>query len=152
MDPIKIEELTSTITNLISNTSTEGSYYDFKKQWYDPNKSAKILQDIICLANSPANKVSYLIIGVSDNHEITGVSDTVNIRKKYDELTDVINAAKFSGNIRPEFKVAKITIQGKRIDVIIIDSSSKSLPFFLEEKYHDSANNSVDIGIYSNQC
>lgn len=30
----------------------EGSYWDFKREWYSPDKKADLLHDIICMANN----------------------------------------------------------------------------------------------------
>ena len=42
----------------------EGEYWDFKQQWHMCNSD--LLHDIICMANSPANRDCYIIIGIED--------------------------------------------------------------------------------------
>lgn len=39
------------ILELIS-LKQEGSYWDFKKEWYEVGKQADLLHDIICMANN----------------------------------------------------------------------------------------------------
>ena len=69
---MKHDELENEILNLIEQ-QTEGVYWDFKQQWYSNN--ADLLHDVICMANSPANRDCYIIIGVEDGtYNILGVS------------------------------------------------------------------------------
>ena len=60
---MKIFELEQEIQELIE-LHAEGDYWDFKQQWHSNN--ADLLHDIICMANSLANRDCYIIIGVED--------------------------------------------------------------------------------------
>ena len=42
----------------------EGSYWDFKREWYFQDKKADLLHDIICMANNLSNRDAYIIVGV----------------------------------------------------------------------------------------
>ena len=58
----------------------EGEYWDFKQQWYLHNTD--LLHDIICMANSPANRDCYIIIGIEDEtFKVLGVD--ANNRKLF---------------------------------------------------------------------
>ena len=66
-------ELQKLVESLIDRAS-EGSYWDFKQSWHSDN--ADLLKDIICMANSPANRDCYIIIGVEDKtYNVLGVND-----------------------------------------------------------------------------
>ena len=54
----------NTVFKLIDE-KREGTYWDFKKE-YHCNK-ARLLHDIICLANNIDNREAYLIFGVTDD-------------------------------------------------------------------------------------
>ena len=50
---MEIKTLKDEIIELIEQ-KVEGSYWDFKQEWHSNN--ADLLHDIICMANSPANR------------------------------------------------------------------------------------------------
>ena len=124
---MNLEEI---IQNLIQK-GYEGGYWDFKKKWYD--NSAKLLHDILCLANNLNNRDAYIIIGVDDNAEIVGIHDQKN-RKNTQNLNDFLRNKKFVGDFRPEVSCATLFLNQKEIDVIIIKNSNKT-PFILKEQF-----------------
>lgn len=66
-------DLKNKILELIERHA-EGEYWDFKQQWHSNN--ADLLHDIICMANSLANRDCYIIIGVEDgSYNVLGVDD-----------------------------------------------------------------------------
>ena len=109
----------------------EGGYWDFKKKWYD--NSAKLLHDILCLANNLNNRDAYIIIGVDDNAKIVGIHDQRN-RKNTQNLNDFLRNKKFVGDFRPEVSCVTLFLNQKEIDVIIIKNSHKT-PFILKEPF-----------------
>ena len=109
----------------------EGGYWDFKKEWHD--NSAKLLHDILCLANNLNNRDAYIIIGVDNNAEIVGICDQKN-RKNTQNLNDFLRNKKFVGDFRPEVYCATLFLNQKEIDVIIIKNSNKT-PFILKESF-----------------
>lgn len=60
------------------NLKQEGSYWDFKKEWYKSDNKGKqdLLHDIICMSNNLYSRDSYIIIGVNeeDNYNVRDVS------------------------------------------------------------------------------
>lgn len=75
-------DLENEISELI-DMKTEGEYWDFKQEWHKQNSD--LLHDIICMANSPANRDCYIIIGVEDKTgKILGVCE--ENRKKSTEF------------------------------------------------------------------
>ena len=63
-----MDELYTEIRELI-NLKQEGSYWDFKREWYKNNKNADLLHDIICMANNLSNRDGYIIIGVKEAYQ-----------------------------------------------------------------------------------
>ena len=47
----------------------EGSYWDFKREWYSEGKLADLLHDIICMANNLENRDAYIIIGIDEEND-----------------------------------------------------------------------------------
>lgn len=110
----------------------EGEYWDFKQQWHSCN--ADLLHDIICMANSPANRDCYSIIGVEDKtYNILGVSD--ENRKNQQNVIDLLRQKpSWAGGYIPEVYVKIISIEDKKIDVVVIKQSDNT-PFYLLEDY-----------------
>jgi hypothetical protein len=127
---MKKQDLISEILELIEH-GTEGLYWDFKREWHSLN--ADLLYDIICMANSPANRDCYIIIGIEDKTcNVVGAGEN---RKNQQNLTEVIRQKpKWAGGIMPEVYVQTIIISEKEIDVIIIKQSDNT-PFYLVEDY-----------------
>ncbi|HBI1968708.1 TPA: ATP-binding protein [Enterococcus faecalis] len=128
-------DIVNEVTELIERR-TEGIYWDFKQQWYANN--ADLLHDIICMANNPANRDAYIIIGIED---ATGeISDISNDEKRKNQQQVIYLIRKkpqwAAGNI-PEIYITTITISEKKVDVIIIKQSD-STPFYLLDDYKDN--------------
>ena len=124
----KLEEEIKSLIEL----HTEGIYWDFKKQWYENNSD--LLHDIICMANSPANRDCYIIIGIEDNTYIPCGVDNTN-RKNQQNVIDLLRQKpKWAGGYIPEVYVKTISIFDKDIDILIIKQSDNT-PFYLLEDY-----------------
>ncbi len=123
--------LVSEILELIER-HTEGEYWDFKQQWYSNNSD--LIHDIICMANSPANRDCYIIIGIEDkNYDVIGVND--ESRKNQQNVIDLLRQKpKWAGGHIPEVYVKKVFLVDKELDVIIIKQSDNT-PFYLLEDY-----------------
>jgi hypothetical protein len=130
-DKVSHMELEQEIQELIERHA-EGEYWDFKQQWHSNN--ADLLHDIICMANSPANRDCYIIIGIEDGSgNILGVND--ENRKNQQNVIDLLGQKpSWAGGYRPEVYVKTISIANKDIDVVVIKQSDNT-PFFLLEDY-----------------
>lgn len=124
--------LNEEVTNLI-RLRQEGSFWDFKKQWYT-NKS-DMLHDIICMSNNLSNRTAYIIIGIDEqqDYSIVDVSCDPN-RKNTQKLVDFLKDKKFAGGIRPVVHVESLNYSKGVIDTIVIENSS-STPFYLTVQY-----------------
>ena len=117
---MEYERLENEIKSLIE-LHAEGIYWDFKKQWHE--KNSDLLHDIICMANSPANRDCYIIIGVEDGTYIPCGVENVN-RKNQQNVIDLLRQKpKWAGGYIPEVYVRTITILDKDIDILIIKQS-----------------------------
>jgi len=126
-----MEEFILKIKDLIS-LGVEGEYWDFKQEWH--NNNALLVHDIINMANSPYHGDKYIIIGVTDKHEIVGVDSKKS--KELATLIEIFRGLNFSGNHGPKFKIEKIRIDSKIIDVLII-LDSLEIPYVLMNGYRN---------------
>ena len=87
----------------------EGSYWDFKREWYSQDKKADLLHDIICMANNLSNRDAYIIIGVDEENDysFSSVRNDPN-RKNTQQLVDFMREKRFAGGVRPIVSVESI--------------------------------------------
>lgn len=125
------------------DSHTEGDYWDFKQEWYSHNSD--LLHDIICMANSLANRDCYIIIGVNDDYKIIGVGD--KNRKNQQNVIDFLRQKpKWAGGYIPQVYVKTICISHKELDIIIIKQSNNT-PFYLLEDYKKGDGNPLFKGV-----
>lgn len=134
--------LAEEITSLI-NKKQEGGYWDFKQQWHD--SKADLLHDIICLANNMENRDAYLIFGVEDKTcQIIGINEDNNRnRLNTVRVVNFLRDKKFVGDIRPMARVETIDVEGKKLDILIIENS-RYTPFRLSQDFKDKSEKSND--------
>lgn len=128
---MEYDDLKNEILELIE-CHAEGEYWDFKQQWHSNN--ADLLHDIICMANSLANRDCYIIIGVEDKtYNILGVND--KNRKNQQNVIDLLRQKpSWAGEYIPEVYVKTISIEDKEIDIVVVKQSDNT-PFYLLEDY-----------------
>lgn len=121
----------------------EGSYWDFKRQWYDIEHNSDLLHDIICMANNLENRDAFIIIGVDEenNYALKDVTDDMN-RKNTQKLVDFLKDKKFMGDVRPTVLVREVQICKTTLDVIVVKNSNYT-PFYLKEKYQSVNPNNI---------
>lgn len=120
----------------------EGSYWDFKKEWYGKEKQNDLLHDIICMANNLENRNAYIIIGIDEENDYC-VNDIKNAenRKSTQMLVDFLRDKKFAGGIRPRVLVETMQLETDVIDIIVVKNGYHT-PYVLEESYKGvNANN-----------
>ncbi|UII55669.1 ATP-binding protein [Cytobacillus spongiae] len=116
------------IYKLISK-KTEGEYWDFKQEWHKDNE--RLLHDILCFANTVHDMDCYIIIGVSDDGEIIGLSDEHRVKQV--AILDLLSNTVFAGDNTPEVSVETIRIDCKDIDILTI-YNTYNVPFYLKKK------------------
>ncbi len=121
----------------------EGSYWDFKREWYSQDKKADLLHDIICMANNLSNRNAYIIIGVDEekDYSFSSVKSDPN-RKNTQQLVDFMRDKHFAGGVRPIVSVENISSSENEIDVIVVHNSNTT-PFFLTERYQSVMPNNI---------
>lgn len=114
----------------------EGDSWDFKKQWYDKEKEkTDLLHDVICMANLIKEEDGIIIIGVDEatDYSVCDVTSDPN-RKNTHEMVKFLRDKPFDGGIRPTVYVENIEIDGKTIDVIVVENSSYT-PYYLADRF-----------------
>ncbi|MDQ0160748.1 ATP-binding protein [Alkalibacillus salilacus] len=109
----------------------EGEYWDFKEKHYS-NKS-DLLFDIICMANTLSDRDAYIIIGVTDNYELKGVTGDPS-RKNQQNLIDFMKNKPFAGEVRPIVELHTVTVNQSELDVIVV-KNSYDVPFYLSSRF-----------------
>lgn len=132
MDGKQVDQSLEKEIEILITTRAEGEYWDFKREWYSDN--IDLLHDIICMANSMANRDCYIIIGVEDqNYQIVGVKEEK--RKNQQNIINLLHQKpRWAGGYIPEVYVKTIEISECQIDVIIIKQSDNT-PFYLTTSY-----------------
>ena len=129
----KQDSLFATISDLI-NRKAEGPYWDFKGKHHA--SKAKLIHDVLCLANAKHTGDRFLIFGV-DNQDFSlhPIKEDPN-RKTQANLADFFskNARKFFQSRFPEFYLREIKIDGTLIDVLVI-ADAPDKPYYLVEDY-----------------
>jgi hypothetical protein len=125
-----------TIRQLI-DSQREGEYWDFKASPH--TNKARLLHDLLCLANALHPGPRYLILGVQDPSQgttICGLQPNGPSRKTQANYLDFLRGQQFVGGIRPEMELRQLDLDGKEVDVLVLfDNPYK--PYCLLEDYRD---------------
>ena len=142
----EMENLTKEVLDLIES-KREGSYWDFKREWYKKEKIDDLLLDIICMSNNLVDRDCYIIIGVDEESdcEIKNVSGDKN-RKNTQNLADFLKDKPFAGNVRPNVYVRTLKLGKDEVDVIIIKNGYHT-PYYLTEKFRSLFPNSIYVRV-----
>ena len=98
---------TDSLIRFFIEQGKEGDCWDFKQEWHE--NMADLVKDIICFANTVHDENCYLIFGVADNMEITGMKKP---RKKQADIIDAISNLIFAGDVYPAVEVETILFDG----------------------------------------
>lgn len=126
MDDVTLQKIA-----LLIQQKAEGDYWDYKQEWHSDNE--RLLHDILCFSNTIHDKDCYLIIGVSDNGEIIGLTSESPHRKSQTMVLDLLYNTAFAGDYTPKVSVESIQMQEKEIDILTI-YNSYNVPFYLKKK------------------
>ena len=128
---MKSEKLELIVQELVS-AKKEGSYWDFKREWYNTDEKGKqdMLHDIICMSNNLSNSDGYIVIGVNNqSFELTGVLSDPH-RRTTQMMVDFLSQKPFAANVRPSVYVQTIILNGMELDVIVIENTNQT-PYYL---------------------
>jgi predicted HTH transcriptional regulator len=107
----------------------ESEWLDFKRQHYD--NTAKLLHDILCLANSYSEHDRYLVFGVDDDGSLHGVAGDSS-RKTSANLHDFLRQAPL--NRIPTCELGTHVVQGHELDLLTIRNRPDK-PFLLTKDF-----------------
>lgn len=107
----------------------EGVCWDFKQEWH--SRIEDLIKDIVCFANTAHDENCYIIFGISDGLEVTGM--TLERRKQAD-IIDAISKVQFAGDNYPHISVDSFEYEGKQIDVLTVYNND-STPLYLKQNY-----------------
>lgn len=108
----------------------ECEWIDFKESHH--NNPAKLLHDIICLANAHHDGDRYLVFGVNDHRVPVGLADDA-LRRTLADVNSLLAAQNF--NDTPKLEATTFTTDaGCLIDCFII-KHTKRRPYFLQRDY-----------------
>ena len=129
----KQDSLLTTISDLI-NQRVEGQYWDFKLKHHD--SKAKLIHDVLCLANAKRTGDRFLIFGVSNkDYSLHSINQDAGRRTQADLATLFRdNANTFFQSRFPDFYLREIKIDGTLIDVLII-ADAPDKPYYLVKDY-----------------
>ncbi len=107
----------------------EGECWDFKQEWH--SEMPTLVKDIICFVNTVHDENCYIIFGVSDDLQPTGMKET---RRKQADIIEAISNLHFAGDNYPKISVETIQYCGIDIDILIIYNTDKT-PIYLKRTY-----------------
>lgn len=107
----------------------EDDCWDFKQEWHD--NMADLIKDIVCFANTVHDENCYLIFGVADNLDLTGMRKP---RKKQADIIDAISKLIFAGDVYPSVDVKTVIFDGIELDVLTI-FNVENTPIYLNRQY-----------------
>ncbi len=119
---------------MLISRRAEGTYWDFKRQHH--NSNADLIHDVLCLANAKHTGDRFLVFGVDDKDFSLYPIDKDDGRRTQADLADLFhsNAIKFFQSRFPEFYLKEVTIDGKLLDVLVIEDAPHK-PYYLVERY-----------------
>ena len=128
--------LTDTIMNFIQ-LKQEGSYWDFKRQWYEKGHEADMLHDIICMSNTIEHCDAYIIIGVDEENDYAPFDISYDPQKRNTQMmVEFLKGKNFAGDIRPTVTVEHVFCGNYNMDVIVVHNSNHT-PFYLKQSFRD---------------
>ena len=125
------------------NLKQEGSYWDFKREWYNEKQKSDLLHDIICFSNNLVNRDCYIIIGVDEENDFSlcDITSDPN-RKNTQKIVNFLKDKKFAGGVRPLVTVESLVFNGITLDIIVITNSYHT-PFYLTTRYKNVLPNNI---------
>ncbi|MCS5711459.1 RNA-binding domain-containing protein [Candidatus Berkiella aquae] len=110
-------------------TESESEYLDFKRQYHQ--NTAKLIHDILCLANSHSKKNKYIVFGIDDYKNVVGIENDAN-RKKLSQISDLIKNSNFNHN--PNIDLYTEKKDNHEVDILVIADVSDKPYFLIKQK------------------
>ncbi len=124
--------LAQIVRGLIGRRS-EGVYWDFKLKHH--SNKGDLIHDVLCLANAEHDGPRFLVFGVEDGGTSVQSIEADGGRRTQAEIASLFrdNAGKFFQSRFPTFHLRTIEMDGKQVDVLIIEDEPKK-PYYLVER------------------
>ena len=124
--------LAQIVRGLIGRCS-EGVYWDFKLKHH--SNKGDLIHDVLCLANAEHDGPRFLVFGVEDGGALVQSIEADGGRRTQAEIASLFrdNAGKFFQSRFPTFHLRTIEMDGKQVDVLIIEDEPKK-PYYLVER------------------
>ena len=124
--------LSQIVRGLISRRS-EGVYWDFKLKHH--RNTGDLVHDVLCLANAEHDGPRFLVFGVENEGVSVRTIEDDEGRRTQADIAGLFrdNAGKFFQSRFPTFHLRTIKIDGKQVDVLIIEDEPKK-PYYLVER------------------
>ena len=112
---------------------SEGVHWDFKLVHH--SNKGELIHDVLCLANAEHDGPRFLVFGVEDGGASVQSIEHDGGRRTQADIADLFraNAGKFFQSRFPTFHLRTIRIDGKQVDVLIIEDEPKK-PYYLVER------------------
>lgn len=124
--------LAQVVRSLIGRRS-EGVCWDFKVKHH--SNTGDLIHDVLCLANAEHDGPRFLVFGVEDGGTSVQSIEADGGRRTQSDIAGLFrdNAAKFFQSRFPTFHLRTVEIDGKQVDVLIIEDEPKK-PYYLVER------------------
>ena len=124
--------LAQTVRDLMARCS-EGVHWDFKLEHH--SNAWALIHDVLCLANAEHDGPRFLVFGVDDGGASVRSIEDDGGRRTQADIAGLFrdNAGKFFQSRFPTFHLRTIELDGKQVDVLIIEDEPKK-PYYLVER------------------
>ena len=125
---------------------TEANWFEFKGNWYEPNGIGEYISSLSNAAALEGQEYGYLVWGVNnDTHDITGTTFDYRVDVKNEPLEHYL-----ARQITPDnnFSFHEITLEGKRVVVMVVPAASKIPTGFDGNRYLRIGSSKVNLNKY----
>ncbi len=138
-------DLTKKVQELIAYP-TEANWFEFKENWYEPTGIGEYISSLSNAAALEGQEFGYLVWGVNnDTHAIIGTSFDYRVDVKNEPLEHFL-----ARQIMPDnnFSFHEITMEGKRVVVMVVPAASKIPTGFDGKRYLRIGSSKVNLNKY----
>ena len=119
--------------NELRQYDTEREWFEFKENWYDPKELGEYISALSNSAAYEGQEYAYFIWGVQDEtHELTDTKFSPHCDVKGEPLKHYLARQLYPGI---DFRFEEITIENKRVVVLVIPAAKTVPTAFSEERY-----------------
>lgn len=125
---------------------TEANWFEFKTNWYEPNGIGEYISSLSNAAALEGQEYGYLIWGVhNETHEVLGTTFDYRVDVKNEPLEHFLARQVMPDN---NFTFQEITIENKRVVVMIVPAASKIPTGFAGNRFIRIGSSKVNLNKY----